>query len=50
MYNISQVNTTCAQSRTGLPLGGRRPYITSENLLRTPKLDIKDVPQTSENS
>ena len=35
---------------TGLPLGGRTPYITSKNLLRAPKLHIKDVPQTSENS
>ena len=35
---------------TGLPLGGRTPYITSKNRLRTPKLHIKDVPRTSENS
>ena len=35
---------------TGLPLGGRMPYITSKNQLRTPKLHIKDVPRTSENS
>ena len=35
---------------TGLPLGRRTPYITSKNRLRTPKLHIKDVPQTSENS
>ena len=34
----------------GLPLGGRTPYITSKNRLRTPKLHIKDVPRTSENS
>ena len=34
----------------GLPLGGRTPYITSENRLRTPKLHIEDVPRTSENS
>ena len=33
----------------GLPLGGRTPYITSKNRLRTPKLHIKDVPRTSEN-
>ena len=33
-----------------LPLGGRTPYITSKNRLRTPKLHIKDVPLTSENS
>ena len=36
--------------KTGLPLGGRTPYITSENRLHMPKLHIKDVPQTSENS
>ena len=36
--------------RTGLPLGGRSPYIMSKNGLCTPKLHIKDVPQTSENS
>ena len=35
---------------TGLPLGGRTPYITSKNRLCTPKLHIKDVPRTSENS
>ena len=35
---------------SGLPLGGRTPYITSKNRLRTPKLHIKDVPQTSEKS
>ena len=35
---------------TGLPLGGRTAYITSKNRLRTPKLHIKDVPRTSENS
>ena len=35
---------------TGLPLGGRTPYITSKNRLRTPKLHIRDVPRTSENS
>ena len=35
---------------TGFPIGGRTPYITSENRLRTPKLHIKDVPRTSENS
>ena len=35
---------------TGLPLGGRTPYITSKNRLHTPKLHIKDVPRTSENS
>ena len=34
----------------GLPLGGRTPYITSKNRLCTPKLNIKDVPRTSENS
>ena len=34
----------------GLPLGGRTPYITSQNQLRTPKLQLKDVPRTSENS
>ena len=34
----------------GLPLGGRTPYITSKNRLRTPKLHIEDVPRTSENS
>ena len=34
----------------GLPLGGRTLYITSKNRLRTPKLHIKDVPRTSENS
>ena len=34
----------------GLPLGGRTPYITSKNRLHTPKLHIKDVPRTSENS
>ena len=34
----------------GLPLGGRTPYITSKNRLRTPKFHIKDVPWTSENS
>ena len=34
----------------GLPLGGRTTYITSKNRLRTPKLYIKDVPRTSENS
>ena len=34
----------------GLPLGGRTAYITSKNRLRTPKLHIKDVPRTSENS
>ena len=34
----------------GLPLGGRTPYITSKNRLRTAKLHIKDVPLTSENS
>ena len=33
-----------------LPLGGRTPYITSQNRLRTPELPIKDVPLTSENS
>ena len=37
-------------SKTGLQLGGRTPYITSKNRLRTPKLHIKDVPRTSENS
>ena len=35
---------------SGLPLGGRTPYITSKNRLRTPKLHIRDVPRTSENS
>ena len=35
---------------SGLPLGGRTPYITSKNRLRTLKLHIKDVPRTSENS
>ena len=35
---------------SGLPLGGRTPYITSKNRLRTPKLHIKDVRRTSENS
>ena len=35
---------------TGLPLGGRTAYITSKNRLRAPKLHIKDVPRTSENS
>ena len=35
---------------TGLSLGGRTPYITSKNRLHTPKLHIKDVPRTSENS
>ena len=35
---------------SGLPLGGRTPYIMSKNRLRTPKLHIKDVPRTSENS
>ena len=35
---------------TGLPLGGRTPYITSKNRLHTPKLHIRDVPRTSENS
>ena len=34
----------------GLPLGGCTAYITSKNRLRTPKLHIKDVPRTSENS
>ena len=34
----------------GLPLGGRTPYITPKNRLRTPKLHIRDVPRTSENS
>ena len=33
-----------------LPLGGRMPYITSENWLRKSKLHITDVPRTSENS
>ena len=37
-------------SHAGLPLGGRTPYITSKNRLCTPKLHIKDVPRTSENS
>ena len=37
-------------STPGLPLGRRTPYITSKNRLRTPKLHIKDVPGTSENS
>ena len=35
---------------TGLPLGGCTLYIMSQNLLRTPKLHIKDIPRTSENS
>ena len=38
------------QAHPGLPLGGRTPYITSINRLRRPKLHIKDVPRTSENS
>ena len=37
-------------SSTGLPLGGRTPYITSKNRLRTTELHIRDVPRTSENS
>ena len=36
--------------KSGLPLGGRTPYITSKNRLCTSKLHIKDVPRTSENS
>ena len=44
IYNI------CYLVLSGLPLGGRTPYITSKNRLRTPKLHIKDVPRTSENS
>ena len=35
------------RSVTGLPLGGRTPYITSWNRQRTPKLNIKGVPRTS---
>ena len=35
---------------TGLPLGGRTPFILFKNRLRTSKLHIKDVPQTFENS
>ena len=42
--------TLMMMSLAGLPLGGRTAYITSKNPLRTPKLHIKDVPQTSENS
>ena len=34
------------QRSSGLPLGGRTPYITSKDRLRTPKLHIKDVPRT----
>ena len=43
-------NSSQDQLSAGLPLGGRTPYITSKNRLCTPKLHIKDVPQTSENS
>ena len=39
-----------SEGSAGLPLGGRTPYITSKNRLRTPKLHIRDVPRTSENS
>ena len=47
-----QVNNFSVMSGrvSGLPLGGRTPYITSKNRLHTPKLHVKDVPRTSENS
>ena len=41
---------TCHMCDTGLPLGGRTPYIMYKNRLRTPKLHIKGVPQTSEST
>ena len=36
-------------SKWGLTLGGRTPYITSQNRLHMSKLHIKDVLRTSEN-
>ena len=50
---LAQLNGHCMSGRCfapGLPLGGRTPYITSKNRLHTPKLHIKDVPRSSENS
>ena len=45
-----QQKTCCKQQQyTELPLSRRTTYITSNISLRTPKFDIKGVPQTSEN-
>ena len=50
LQRLQGYDQTDLQNQAGLPLGGRTPYITSKNRVRTPKLHIKDVPRTSENS
>ena len=50
MAKIWAQKSTISDIGPGLPLGGRTPYITSKNWLGTPKLHIKDVRPTSENS
>ena len=50
LYSVQLKSMYSYLNSPGLPLGGRTPYITSKNRLRTPKLHIEDVPRTSENS
>ena len=50
MVSEDQLTSGSTRSSPKLLLGRCTPYITSQNQLRMPKLHIKDVPQTSENS